>query len=497
MRRPRRPRVHLHPPLVILSLTDRSIAAGLFLLCLVAYAWFFAGGGWNQNAHFDLTRALVERRTRHIDGYHTNTGDIAWSPMGGIWRPYINKAPGVSFLAAIPYAAIYAVERALGVPLDSWEVMTLNAWMVTALTSGLCGALIPVVLYRWGRGRGVSRERAVLVALAIAFGTIVFPFSTTLFAQVPSALFLLLAFVNLDERPLLAGVFAGIAGTCYYVCIPAAVVMAFFIVRPQPRFAIRYVAGGAPFALLLALYHQACFGSPFRSAVELSTSFTQEGLLLGVFRAPSAAALWGLTFSEYRGLFFVSPILLLAFAGAVVMWRERRRDLAIVASVMVVVLLVVASFNQWPGGFAFGPRYLLPVIPLFGMPLFFVRGRALGTLAVVLGALSFGMQFIATSVDPTPDARIGRPMREYLWPAFRAGRTSINQQAVDELVPHSRYPAGSHESSWASANLGEVIRGRAGRRSSVIPVAIWIVGGALWVLWTQRFRKAAPSSSGD
>ena len=41
----------------------------------VAYAYFYPGGGWNQNTRFDLIRAIVERRTLSIDAYQLNTGD--------------------------------------------------------------------------------------------------------------------------------------------------------------------------------------------------------------------------------------------------------------------------------------------------------------------------------------------------------------------------------------------------------------------------------------
>src|SRR5215210_4636827 len=82
------------------SMTDRRVSVALFVLTFIAYAWFFNGGGWNQNAQFDLARALVERQTLHIDGYRVNTGDISWSAVSGEWHAYINKPPGVSFLAA-------------------------------------------------------------------------------------------------------------------------------------------------------------------------------------------------------------------------------------------------------------------------------------------------------------------------------------------------------------------------------------------------------------
>lgn len=450
-----------------MTASDRRIAVGLFLLAFIAYAWFFNGGGWNQNAQFDLARALVERRTLHIDGYRVNTGDVSWSPVSGTWHAYINKPPGVSFLAAIPYALIYAIEHARHIPLDSWKWMTINAYLVTLFTCGVTGALIPVVLFLYG---GAS-PRSLAVALAIAFGTIVFPYSTMLYAHVPAALFLLLAFVWLEERPLLAGICAGLAGITFYICIPAALVL-FIAARSRWRFAL----GGLPFAILLGLYHWLCFGSPLRTSVETSTNFTRKDLLFGVFGAPSFEALRGLTFSEYRGLFFVSPVLLLAIIGA---FRMKRRELAIIAAIAAIFLVSIASFNGWEGGSAFGPRYLLPIIPLLGMAMLHVRGRVI----TILGILSFALQLLATSVDPQPSGGIRQPIREYL---LRADATSINEQSIDELVPHSLYPHGSYESQWASFNLGERMFG-AGKRASVVPVALWILlGSALLATYTFR-----------
>jgi hypothetical protein len=492
-------------------MTDRRIAAALFVLTFVAYAWFFNGGGWNQNAQFDLARALVERQTLHIDGYRMNTGDISWSAVSGEWHAYINKPPGVSFLAAIPYALVYAVERAAHVPLDGWFWVTLNAWIVTMLTCGVTGALIPVVLFKAGRrgqsaegraseateGRGDANplppapralrpeaalrpDTAVFAALAVAFGTIVFPFSTLLFAHVPAAFFLLLAFVWLDERPLRAGVAAGIAGLCFYICIPAAGVLFIGAWVRSRRNALRFVLGGIPFGIMLALYHQACFGSPLVTAVETSSGFTEKGLLFGVFRLPSLDALWGLTFSEYRGLFFVSPVLLLAFAGGWFMVRRRatRRDAIMIAAIAAIFFFAIAGFNGWHGGNSFGPRYLIPAIPLLGIPLCFVRRRALLLVGVPLALMSFAMQFAATAVEPILPADVGNPVTILLADLI-AGNTSTNVQGIDELIPYQRHPQGSIQSTWASFNAGELLVGSS-NPASVIPIALWVlVGSAL------------------
>src|SRR6476646_3530464 len=88
----------------LLSTDDRRIAEWLFLLTLFAAAYFYGGAGWNQNATFDLTRAIVERHTFAIDAYAGNSGDVSYANG----RTYANKAPALSFLAAIPYVLVHA-----------------------------------------------------------------------------------------------------------------------------------------------------------------------------------------------------------------------------------------------------------------------------------------------------------------------------------------------------------------------------------------------------
>ncbi len=467
-------------------MTDRRIAAGLFLVTLVTFGYFFGGGGWNQNAQFDLTRAIVERGTLYVDGYDVNTGDLSAGRHG---HRYINKPPGVSLLAVIPYAIVYSVERALHVAIDDALVMTFNAWFVTFLTCGVCGALIAVVLY--------LEVGSVWIALAAAFGTIVFPYSTMLFAHVPSALFLLLAFVWRDRRPLLAGISAGIAGACFYFCIAAAIVI-LAVMRSRHW---KFILGAVPIALLLGWYHYVCFGSPWRTSVEQSNLFANRDLLFGVLARPSAEALWGITFSPYRGLFYCSPVLLLAFFGV---RRIMRRDLIAIAAIAAIFLILTASFNGWNGGSAFGPRYLLPVIPLLAIPM----SRAPRLLIIPLAIISILINFAATAVDPMPSAALRDPLRMYIvpplltghlpdatvralkLPSSHAGKVGINVQSIDEIGPFVMHPAGSREGEWASFNLGELLFGSGGR-SSLIPIALWMIVGSAWLLRRAGSSEAA------
>ena len=73
------------------------IAAFVFF----SYAYFYGGGGWNQDSRFDLVRAIVEQRTLRIDRYQDNTGDKAF--FDGHY--YSDKAPGTALLAS-PFVAL-------------------------------------------------------------------------------------------------------------------------------------------------------------------------------------------------------------------------------------------------------------------------------------------------------------------------------------------------------------------------------------------------------
>ncbi|MEM6993273.1 MAG: hypothetical protein AAF721_22360, partial [Myxococcota bacterium] len=80
----------------------RALLAPLALALLFTYGFFVDAPAWNQNSRLALTRALVEDHTTAIDRYHVTTGDK--SKRGEHF--YSDKAPGVSLLATVPYAAL-------------------------------------------------------------------------------------------------------------------------------------------------------------------------------------------------------------------------------------------------------------------------------------------------------------------------------------------------------------------------------------------------------
>lgn len=423
------------------DLTDRWTAIALFVLAFGVYCYFYGGWGANQEVNYALTRAIVEGRTFAVDRYTVHEGDIAGGNGGHI---YSNKPPGLSAISALPYSLQYELQQRRRIHFhDYWRT---NKQLLTIEVCGVAGALIPPILFLYGRRTmGASRWSASLVAIAIAFGTIVLPYSTMLFAHVPGALFFLLAFTQLKERPLPAGAAAGLAGACFLLSGIAALVLAVLALSYSKRHALLFLAGGIPFAAALASYQWLCFGSPFTTPLQESHGYTEGGLLLGVFGAPRLSRLWALTFSEYRGLFFCSPVLLFALIGIVVLLRRRRAEAIAIVAITLVFLIGNSSFNGWHGGAAFGPRYLLPIIPLLGIAMMFVADRWRPAWLLVC-AVSIAINLAVTAVDPQPLEDIKRPLTAHIVPSLLRNQLSLAQD---------------------SGNLG----------SSLWPAVLWIVAG--------------------
>lgn len=461
---------------------DLQIAVALFVLALVPYVYFYGGWGANQEVNFALTRAVVEARTFQIDKFTVYEGDISLGEGNHI---YSNKPPGLSAVSAVPYAGIFAAHRLHLIAFDDyWRT---NKQLVTIAVCGVGGALIPAVLFLGGRRRfKVSRLEAAIASLAMAFGTLLFPYSTVLFAHVPSAVLLLLAFVLLDDHPLLAGVCAALSGACFLFAIFAAAVLTLLAWRTSRRAALRFIAGGVPVAILLAIYQWICFGSPLITPMQRSLNFTEKNLFLGVFGRPEMAKLWGLTFSEYRGLFYCSPVLLFAFVGAVTMIARRRERaaLAAIGAISILFLLSNSAFNGWHGGAAFGPRYLIAFVPLLGFPMMFAAQR-LRVLWLAVGVLALAINLAATAVDPMPLDGFTHPLTRYIAPTL-FGR-ALEGDARAYLFPdcHRQPCSGQVAVPPDAGNLGERLLGK-GRNVTAIPPIVWIVAGCALIL-----RKAA------
>ncbi len=365
------------------TISDARLFAAVLLAALVLAS---ATASHNENRTIDLVRALAAGRLS-IDADASNTGDRAL--VDGHY--YSGGAPGLAF-ALLP-AGVFLV-----------RVLAGNA-LVFALT--FLGAGVPLALGTLGVRRAASAmgappERAALVALAHAFGTIALPFATRLYSHslVVCLVAWSLALLLERRRLLLAGRLAAAAVACdYNVALVAAALLAFAVLRERQG-AAWFVLGALPPALLLGLYQRACFGSFFATPYDFHADhYTRELIKSGYgFSWPRPRIVFALLFGTRRGFLATQPVALAGLFGLALLARSDRRALYALLVSAAVILANAARTYDWFAGASFGPRYSAAALPFLALGYGAVFER-LGRASAAVLAPSFALALLGATTD--------------------------------------------------------------------------------------------------
>lgn len=363
-----------------LRLRSCGLLLAIAWLYLYSFPYFPEIHSANELPRVYLTWSMVEEGTFAIDTPARRWGATAdVSPAHG--HVYSNKAPGSSMLAVPAYLVLAGVKSALG----SEPTLAEMVWTSRVFTGVVPSLLFLVLLGRFlGRFTGADGRRLALVGYAV--GTMAMSYSVLFIAHQLSAVCIATAYILIvqvtedgrDARWLIAaGAAAGAAPLVDYQAafagVPVAVYLCWKLLAAPPRriLGLVYAAAGAavPIAILL-FYHWKAFGSPFKTGYDFSQTFAhfhQQGFL-GMTELRWAAFV-GSTVAPDNGLFFFSPMLLLAVPGWWVMARRgQHAHLAITLSVAVIYLLFISSINFWRGGWQMGPRYITAMLPFLMVP---------------------------------------------------------------------------------------------------------------------------------
>ncbi|MGI8825827.1 MAG: hypothetical protein ACR2JC_09300 [Chloroflexota bacterium] len=405
----------------------------LFWLVLLSYAYIIPSTpSFNSESHLYVTFGLVDHGSVTIDRYHTRLGDQAY------WRGhyYSDKAPGISLLAVPVYAALrlaFPHKRGLGyeayshmryaIPRDTSYIRYAITYILVMLPS----ALFAVLLWLFLSNFSSRRSWTLVLAGVYSLGTIAFYYSTVFFSHQIAAMLIFGAFLVLhrwvrhaprDSRAYRGAAVAGFLSAYaiiseYPTIVPAGLlaVYAVYVSAARLRTGLSFVSGGLLPGLIGLSYNVATFGKPLATGYMhvRSGMYHNEvrGGALGLanpasygLTMPHLDALWEITFGAYRGIFVVSPVLLLFVPGLVRMWRQQDLRLEWWLCVAIVCLYFLmdashaANLNGWSGGRSVASRHLTPVLPFMIFPLVFGLDRRWFRYALVaLGSLSIASMY--------------------------------------------------------------------------------------------------------
>jgi len=191
--------------------------------------------------------------------------------------------------------------------------------------------------------------------------------------------------------------------------------------------------GAAVPALLLGLYHKACFGSPFKFPYgyiqdQKFAKYHKTGFY--GFGLPDPEAIFIGLFSNSFGLFAFSPFLAAGVAGGALAWKRGvRREGVLTLVVFVAMILFLAGMTYWRGGWSVGPRFVMVLAPFLAAGaadfLRHVSRRKRAIAGGLVGASIF-MCGIAGAIYPHFPESYDNPIFDIALPLIYEGRAPYN-----------------------------------------------------------------------
>ncbi|MDO8433943.1 MAG: PA14 domain-containing protein [Candidatus Binatus sp.] len=489
---------------------NRQIENAVFLIPFVSYAYFYQGSDQSVACRFDLMRSMLEKGTLWIDDFcGFNTADIIkFGP-----HIYSVKAPGTSFTALIPWAAIKLALTPLQANHEEmfWAFAT---YLTTLATTGLLTALMCLVMYRFARFLGAPEGRAAGIAMILGLGTIAFPYATELTGEPVAAVtsfcgfYLVATFTKRSSiaRAFFGGFLAGWAVLNDYPVFLAAAAIGIYALFKLPAWkdVAAFSAGAAITAIVLFAYNWGAFGSPLFFSYQAfklpeNAQFPEQAVGFVGLTYPKIRILWNVLLDPQRGLLFCNPVLLLTIPAVAYFARQLRwrAEFAVTVFAFMALILFNASYGEsivsWGGGTATGPRQIVAAIPFMVLTLAFLPAAS----DLLLGALAFvsvAIMLMATATNPHFPYEYENPVRDFALQQFMRGDFATNRDSF--------FGGGMLFGDSIAFNLGTLLR--LPGPMQLWPLAAWWIIGAfdfaeslqLWGRKTTRHLIAIAASIG-
>ncbi len=247
----------------------------------------------------------------------------------------------------------------------------------TTWTNSFVAAGIVLGVFLIGREIGYPVTVALATAVLAGIGTPLWAYAKDLFSEPLGALgltyFLYFAMRGrATDRAwyfwILSGLALGVSALAKPVLIvlaaPAGLLLARYA-RPLSLSRACIQLGGFALGLggagaLILVYNYLRFGSIFE------TGYGSEVL---EWTTPVVAGLYGLLIAPGRGILIYFPLWFLLMPATRMFPRERRAELAFIIVSFGLLLGLHAKWHNWEGGVCWGPRFLLPAVPLLVVPI--------------------------------------------------------------------------------------------------------------------------------
>jgi hypothetical protein len=391
-----------------------------FLLFLLVFAVFTKSyvGSWNDASRMATIESLVERGTFAIDNSTYNwTGDKVYIKE----HFYSDKPPVLSFLAAGPYFLM----KNLGLSFQNNERFVY--YMLTFLLVGIPASITVYIFNKSLKLIRLPKNTRSKLVIGLGAGTLLLPFSTVFNSHIPAMALCFVGFYLLlknkfhtDKKNIfLAGFFVSLAATIDIIA--GSIFFIFFLAyilwsRLGRSCVIVYLTAALVPFLLHSILNIQITGSilPVQfmpEYFEYPESKWSKEYLSGFATHPNLTSLLTYAFHSlfgFHGLFSYTPVLLIFFFGLpkAKLYNLQKEAVMIFLAIISLLLFYIFRTNNY-GGFSYGIRWFIPLIPFFMFfGSLFLKKKRNFQIFYVLFAISFIISLIGI-INPWSDMTIG------------------------------------------------------------------------------------------
>jgi hypothetical protein len=366
------------------------------LIALSVSCVFSSGQIENPDTHVRLSqsRLLVEGQGLGLtdDTGDIQHGNIAINDSGERFMVY---NPGQSFVF-IPFYWISTLFS------KNKIISYYNSAFLVSFINLIVHVFSCYILFLLAQSISKDKKKSILVALAYGLTSYAFSFAQHTYEHHFETLFTISAFYyafnsSLKNHMLFAGLFIGVSlifRTTSLFCLPGVLLLA----RTKGE-VIRLMIFPTLGLLLILLYNKLRFNHLLESGYSIAWHLA-HGKTIMEFWSPKylLESTYGLILSPGKGILIYSPTLLLGlvYGGNKLYKSNHKLVFAIITTVIVYVFIIGCNF-AWHGSiWSFGPRYILPILPLLYLSFSMIKPNKLIASVLILG---FGSQVLLTTVN--------------------------------------------------------------------------------------------------
>ncbi|UCC87262.1 MAG: hypothetical protein JSV81_20805 [Anaerolineales bacterium] len=388
----------------LLNMPSWSLPILLFTILLSTYMFTYTGmlTSADEVSIAAVTENLAARGKFNTDQLIWSAWEHGWMAQGTLGldgHMYSKKGVGISILLA-PLIKLSLAIRSVG----HTHLLMLFGPLICALT----GLLVMAIACQWR----YPPTAGFTLGLVCGLGTIVWPYSKTLFQEPLIGLALVVTVYAISSKlntrtMLLASLMLALAMMNRLpnaLAIPPVVLYGLYRLHKsiehqnwRTRLWLIGILLSMPLVagITLAHYNWLRFGA-----------WTSTGYIAGeTFSTPLFQGLSGLLFSPEESLFLFSPVLVFAIVGMPLLFQRFKAEAVLVFTLIAINLCLFALWYDWRGGLAWGPRFTVPLTPLLVismLPLFhewvFLRGGWRRWIFVSVALISVAVQVVGSSV---------------------------------------------------------------------------------------------------